>query len=141
VTAVKTQQSEINAPLDDLVVEGQLPDGTATRLDLQITTTLSFTESDEKWVEVVRRAWATFRRGSFNAATGRIGVAVSQATTTLERSIQPIHARARHAADAGQYRTRLAAKNGSNDEQREFQRIIDMLIRTEEPTATDGNRR
>lgn len=43
VVAVKTQQSEIDAPLDDLAIDGQLSDGTATRLDLQITTTLSFT--------------------------------------------------------------------------------------------------
>ncbi|MDB5643623.1 MAG: hypothetical protein JWN07_2940 [Hyphomicrobiales bacterium] len=101
VTAVKTQQSEIDAPLDDLVVEGRLPEGTPTRLDMQITTTLSFTESDDKWVDIVRRAWATFRRSGFNAATDRIGVAVSQTTTKLERSIQPLLARARHAADAG----------------------------------------
>ncbi|MBR0642917.1 NACHT domain-containing protein [Plastoroseomonas hellenica] len=139
VTAVKTQQSEIDAPLDDLVVEGGLPDGTATRLDLQITTTLSFTESDDKWADIVRRAWATFRRTGFNTATDRIGVAVSQTTTKLERSIQPLLARTRHAADAGQYRKRLAAKNGSNNDQREFQRILDTLIRTEEPAATDAD--
>ncbi|RWN26108.1 MAG: hypothetical protein EOR97_30065 [Mesorhizobium sp.] len=136
VTAVKTQQSEIDAPLDDLVVEGRLPDGTATRLDLQITTTLSFTETDDKWVDIVRRAWATFKRTGFNA-TDRIGIAVSQTTTKLERSIQPLLARARHAADASQYQKRLAAKNGSSNDQREFQRILDTLIRTEDPAATD----
>lgn len=137
VTAVKTQQSEIDAPLDDLVVDGRLPDGTPTRLDLQVTTTLSFTESDDKWADIVPRAWATFRRSGFNADTDRIGVAVSQTTTKLERSVQPLLARARHAADASQYRKRLAVTNGSNKEQREFQRILDELIRTQETTATD----
>lgn len=139
VTAVKTQQSEIDAPLDDLVVNGRLPDGTATRLDLQITTTLSFTISDEKWADVVPRAWATFKRAGFNAATDRIGIAVSQTTTKLERSIQPLLARARHALDAGQYRKRLAVENGSNNDQREFQRVIDALVRAEDPTANDDD--
>lgn len=35
VTAVKTQQSEIDAPLDDLVVNGRLPDGTSAPLIAQ----------------------------------------------------------------------------------------------------------
>ena len=96
VKDVKTQQSEIDAPLDDLVVEGRLPDGTATRLDLQITTTLSFTDSDDKWSDIVRRAWATFKRPGFNEDTDRIGVAVSQTTTKLERSVQPLLSRASH---------------------------------------------
>lgn len=137
VTAVKTQQSEIDAPLDDLVVNGRLLDGTSTRLDLQVTTTLSFTESDDKWTDIVPRAWSTFRRTGFNADTDRIGVGVSQTTTKLERSVQPLLARARHAVDAGQYRKRLAVTNGSNKEQREFQRILDGLIRTQEATASD----
>jgi hypothetical protein len=137
VTAVKTQQSEIDSPLDDLVIEGQLPDGTPTRLDLQITTTLSFTESDDKWQDVVPRAWDTFRRVGFNPATQRIGIAVSQTTTKLERSVQPLLARARHAADGSQYRKRLAAPKGSNDDQREFQRILDELVKAKDTTATD----
>lgn len=137
VTAVKTQQEEIDAPLDDLVIEGCLPNGTATRLDLQITTSLSFTESDEKWKDIVGRAWNTFRRLGFNGATDRIGIAVSHTTTKLERSIQPLLARARHAADAGQYRKRLAARGGSNNDQREFQRVLDGLIKAYEATATD----
>jgi hypothetical protein len=49
VAAVKTRQSEIDSPLDDLVIEGKLPDATASRLELQISTTLSVNESDEKW--------------------------------------------------------------------------------------------
>ena len=137
VVAVKTQQSEIDAPLDDLVVDGRLPDGTPTRLDLQVTTTLSFTDSDDKWSDIARRAWATFRRTGFDVATDRIGVAISQTTTKLERSIQPLLSRARHAADAGQYRKRLSAPKGSNNDQREFQRVLDALVKAEEPTATD----
>ena len=129
VTAVNTQQSEIDAPLDDLVVEGRLPDGTSTRLDLQITTTLSFTNSDDKWSDIVPRAWATFKRTGFNAATDRIGIAVSQTTTKLERSVQPLLARARHAVDASQFQKRLTATKGSNNEQREFQRVLDALVR------------
>ncbi len=139
VTAVKTQQSEIDAPLDDLVVDGRLPDGPPTRLDLQVTTTLSFTDSDDKWADIVPRAWATFRRTGFSPDTDRIGVAVSQTTTKLERSVQPLLARARHAADAAQYRKRLAVANGSNKDQREFQRILDELIRKREATATDAD--
>ncbi|MDE1145021.1 MAG: hypothetical protein PW843_00160 [Azospirillaceae bacterium] len=137
VTGVKTQQSELDAPLDDLVIEGRLPDGTATRLDLQITTTLSFTESDDKWRDIVPRAWDTFRRPGFNSATDRIGIAVSQTTTKLERDIQPLLARARHAADPSQYRRRLAVPKSSNNEQREFQRVLDMLVRAKDASATD----
>lgn len=137
VTAVKTQQSEIDSPLDDLVIEGILPDGTVTRLDLQITTTLSFTESDAKWQDIVPRAWDTFRRTGFNRATERIGIAISQTTTKLERSIQPLLARARHAADGSQYRKRLASPKGSNGDQREFQLLLDRLVKAHDTTATD----
>jgi hypothetical protein len=66
VTALKTQQFEIDAPLDDLVIDGRLTDGTATRLDLQITTTLSFTEGDKKWQDIVPRAWDRFGQTNFN---------------------------------------------------------------------------
>ncbi len=137
VVAVKTQQSEIDAPLDDLVIDGRLPNGASTRLDLQVTTTLSFTASDNKWADIVPRAWATFRRTGFNGGTDRIGIAVSQTTTKLERSVQPLLARARHAADAAQFRKRLAAPSGSNEDQREFQVLLDSLIRAKEPAATD----
>jgi len=137
VTHVRTQQAEIDAPLDDLVIEGVLPDGATTRLDLQITTTLSFTESDEKWRDIVGRAWETFRQPSFNRAARTLGVAVSHTTTKLERSVQPLLARARHAADPGQYRQRLETPNGSNADQREFQRVLDHEIRKVEPGATD----
>ena len=129
VVSIKTQQSEIDAPLDDLVIEARLTDGTRTRLDLQVTTTLSFTRSDEKWLDVVPRAWDTFRQTGFDPATRRIGIAVSQTTTKLERSIQPLLARARHAPDAGQYRTRLAKENGANKEQREFQVVLDEIVK------------
>ncbi len=139
VVGVKTQQSEIDSPLDDLVVDGAFANGTATRLDLQITTTLSFTESDAKWNDIVPRAWATFRQTGFGAATSRIGVAVSQTTTKLERSIQPLLARARHAADAKQYRKRLAAADGANNDQREFQRVLDKLVKKADPKATDDD--
>ena len=128
VVSVKTQQSEIDAPLDDLVIDGALTDGTTTRLDVQITTTLSFTESDEKWKDIVPRAWRTYRQEGFDVGTRRVGIAVSQTTTKLERSIQPLLARARHAADAKQYRQRLAAKNGANSDQREFQRVLDIVV-------------
>lgn len=137
VTAVKTQQFEIDAPLDDLVIEGRLPDGTATRLDLQVTTTLSFTPSDDKWADIIGRAWTTFRRTGFDPATDRIGVAVSETTTKLERSIQPLLARARHAADAGQYRKRLVAPKGANTDQRNFQTLLDELVKAKDPGATD----
>ncbi len=137
VVGVKTQQAEIDSPLDDLVVDGALADGTATQLDLQITTTLSFTESDAKWCDVLPRAWATYRQTGFDAATRRIGIAVSQTTTKLERSIQPLLARARHAADTKQYRKRLAVAKGANDDQREFQRVLDKLVRNADPKATD----
>lgn len=139
VVAVKTQQSEIDAPLDDLVIEGRLADGTGTRLDLQITTTLSFTKSDEKWQDVVPRAWETFRQTGFDPATRRIGIAVSQITTKLERSVQPLLARARHAANPGQYRTRLAKAKGASSEQREFQAVLDELVKSHDATATNDN--
>ncbi|MGO7320188.1 hypothetical protein ACCS95_04260 [Rhizobium ruizarguesonis] len=139
VTAVKTQQSEIDAPLDDLVIGGRLPDGTVTRLDLQITTTLSFTESDEKWQDVVPRAWDTFRQTDFDPSVRRIGIAVSQTTTKLERSVQPLLARARHAATPTDYRTRLAKPKGANSEQREFQRILDKLVKDHDRTAADDD--
>lgn len=139
VVAVKTQQSEIDAPLDDLVIEGRLPDGTDTRLDLQITTTLSFTKSDEKWKDVVPRAWDTFRQAGFNPATRRIGIAVSQTNTKLERSVQPLLSRARHAADPSQYRVRLAKTKGASQEQREFQAILDEMVKNHDATATDDD--
>ena len=139
VVSIKTQQSEIDAPLDDLVIEACLADGTRTRLDLQITTTLSFTRSDEKWLDVVPRAWDTFRQTGFDPATRRIGIAVSQTTTKLERSIQPLLARARHAPDARQYRTRLAKENGANKEQREFQVVLDEIVKNHDVTATDDD--
>ncbi len=123
VTAVKTQQSEIDSPLDDLVVVGVLADGTATRLDLQITTTLSFTEGDEKW------------KGHYSTRLVDLPAARLHRSHPPDRDrSQPDHnqARAEHSSHCSRVRamrpTRrstggaLAKKGGASDDQREFQR-------------------
>jgi hypothetical protein len=73
---VRTQRAAFGDPLDDVIVEGLRNDGSRTQLQLQIKNDLAFTESNDEWVAVLERSWATFSNGKFDPAVQRIGVGI-----------------------------------------------------------------
>jgi hypothetical protein len=75
-TAVQSQRAAFEDPLDDIIVKGVRQDGRETQLDLQIKNKLTFTENDAEWVDVLKRAWDTFSKGTFDPALRRIGVGI-----------------------------------------------------------------
>ncbi|WP_409019839.1 hypothetical protein [Brevundimonas vesicularis] len=71
VIEVLTQRAAFGDPLDDLVISGQLADGTRSKLHLQVKNELAFTENDSAWVSTLQQAWDTFN-GVFDDTKDRL---------------------------------------------------------------------
>ena len=68
-TAVHTQRAAFGDPLDDIIVTGVHQDGRSTQIDLQIKNKLTFTEDNEQWPDVLKRAWDTFAKVGFDPSS------------------------------------------------------------------------
>ncbi|MFN3233159.1 MAG: hypothetical protein ACE363_13535 [Alphaproteobacteria bacterium] len=119
-TKVLTQQGELGEPLDDIVVEGVLADGTTSKLSLQITNSLSFTQNDEKWTDVVGRAWDTFSQDQFDGACHRIGVGIGVYSAKADKHIQSVLKWARTSADAEAFFDRITKPDFSHTDKSAF---------------------
>src|SRR5205807_5940807 len=70
-TCVKSQRAAFGDALDDIIVDGVRSNGRATQLHLQVKNKLTFTENDDEWVEVLKRAYDTFSKTGFDPAYQR----------------------------------------------------------------------
>ena len=73
VRSVRLQRGGQGHPLDDLTVEGWQRRGETVRLDLQVTTTLRLTANDDKFADIVGRAWETVTAVGFRKGLDRVG--------------------------------------------------------------------
>jgi hypothetical protein len=93
-TAVQSQRSAFDHPLDDIIVKGVRADGREVQLDLQVKNKLSFTENDAEWVDVLQRAWDTFAKGTSSISFGPFSasqrVACGREAITVPPSAPPI---------------------------------------------------
>lgn len=113
-TAVRLQRGETGRPLDDLIVEALGADGTAS-IDLQVTTTLALTAGNEKFGDIIARAWKTLKRSEFDDGRDRVGFVVR---TVGEQSLQDLRFlcdAARRATDADDFAGGRAAFSQSKN--------------------------
>lgn len=73
VRSVRLQRGGQGHPLDDLTVEGWQRRGETVHLDLQVTTTLRLTANDDKFADIVGRAWETVTAAGFHKGLDRVG--------------------------------------------------------------------
>jgi hypothetical protein len=125
---VRTQAAAQGEPLDDIVVEGSFADGRATKLCLRVKTEVRFTASDPEWVAVLEAAWDTFARPDFDIGCHRIGVAVANYDTKIDKYYQSVLTWATHSADAEGFFQRIEKRDFSHAEKREFVEVVRSIL-------------
>ncbi|MEP2551294.1 MAG: hypothetical protein ABJH26_08380, partial [Marinomonas sp.] len=82
VIRVALEQRDAGEPLDDIVVDGEAPDGSVARLSLQIKReiTISAAKSNNDFRDIVRDSWATLDKRDFREGVDRVGAAVGPST-------------------------------------------------------------
>ena len=136
-TEVKTQRAAFGDPLDDVVVFGTQADGRITKLNLQITTQLSFTESDEKWIEIIHKAWDTFSHPAFDSVQHRNGVAIGVYNARVDKYYQSILAWATHSTGGDDFMERINRGDFSHKDRKAFVTTVRQVLQTytqREPT-------
>ncbi|WP_046500745.1 NACHT domain-containing protein [Candidatus Filomicrobium marinum] len=116
---VLTQRAAFGDPLDDVIVVGQLADGTRARLHLQVKSDLTFTENDEEWVSVLQQAWQTFK-GSFNDSRDRLGVAIATYSARADKHYRAVLNWAVHSPDSANFVERVTKEAFSHQDKRTF---------------------
>ncbi|MEG8053144.1 hypothetical protein QP185_07605 [Sphingomonas aerolata] len=82
VVRVALEQRDAGEPLDDIVVDGEAPDGSVARLSLQVKReiTISAAAKNKDFRDIVRDSWATLDKPDFRVGVDRVGAAVGQST-------------------------------------------------------------
>lgn len=139
VTSVRAQRGDLGAPLDDIVVAGATKDGTATALHLQIKNQISFTASDADWIDVLKRAWATFTAADFDRDHMRFGVGIGRYSARADDHYQSVLSWARYSDSADDFFLRIKKKDFSSKEKIAFvQTVRDALdAHADQPVTND----
>src|SRR5579884_1946518 len=136
-TAVQSQRAAFDHPLDDLVLRGFLADGRETQLDLQVKNKLTFTENDSEWVDVLKRAWDTFAKPTFNPALHRIGVGIGAYSARVDQQYQSVLTWATYSTSGLDFRDRIEKGDYSHRDKRAFVVTVRSVLATyvgREPT-------
>lgn len=82
VVRVALEQRDAGEPLDDIVVDGEAPDGLVARLSLQVKReiTVSAAPTNKDFRDVIRDCWATIDKPDFRVGVDRVGAAVGPST-------------------------------------------------------------
>lgn len=82
VVRVALEQRDAGEPLDDIVVDGEAPDGSVARLSLQVKReiTISAAATNKDFRDIVRDSWATIDKPDFRDGVDRVGAAVGPST-------------------------------------------------------------
>ena len=127
-TTVQTQRAAFENPLDDLIVKGRLQDGRETQLDLQVRNKLTFTENDQDWVDVLKRAWNTFSKMTLDPALNRIGVGIGTYNTRVNQHYQSVLTWASYSTDALHFRERINKGDYSHKDKQEFVNTVRTVL-------------
>ncbi|MFN4012139.1 MAG: hypothetical protein ACK4K8_19485 [Pannonibacter sp.] len=82
VVRVALEQRDAGEPLDDLIVDGEAPDGSVARLSLQVKReiTISAAISNKDFRDIVRDCWATIDKPDFRKGVDGVGAVVGPST-------------------------------------------------------------
>jgi hypothetical protein len=119
-TRVRSQRAAFGDPLDDLIIDGVQSDGPVTQLHLQVKNKLTFTANDVEWVEVLTRAWDTFSKPGFDAASQHLGIALGTYNARVDQHYQSVLNWAEHSTDAQHFLERIEQGDYSHQDKRSF---------------------
>lgn len=119
ITTVALQQRMANHPLDDVIIHAANLDGGAATLEIQAKRSMTFTASDDEFVDVVKQLWATAQKPEFEATRYETAVAISRTTTRVEHAVQDVLHWAR-VLDAATFHANVRRKGFASDPMRDF---------------------
>lgn len=127
-TIIRSQRAAFEEPLDDIIMIGVRRDGRETQLDLQIKSKLTFTENDPEWVDVLKRAWDTFARGTFDPTLHRIGVGIGAYNARVDQHYQSVLTWATYSTDGQDFRERIEKGDYSHKDKRAFVETVRTVL-------------
>ena len=116
---IRLQRRYENYPLDDVIVEGQFPTGSAT-LSLQVKRKLTFSSSNKSFKEVMKQSWETFTGEDFKRDSDRFGVALSIYSSKVDNHFQTVLSWARESTSAKDFFKRIEQSGLSHKSSRDF---------------------
>ncbi|MGO6996796.1 hypothetical protein [Rhizobium leguminosarum] len=138
-TEVRTQRNEFNEPLDDIIISGVGAHGEETKLHLQITNQLSFTEKDAKWRDIIQRAWKTFSLDDFDPVYQSVGVGIGKYNAAADGDYQPVLSWAQESIDGKHFLERVHKKNFSSTAKSAFVKAVRSIIDTYEGRSIEDD--
>lgn len=128
VTKVALQQREFGQPLDDLVVDGNSPEGATRTLSLQAKSSLrvSAAPSNADFREVIADSWRTLRKADFREHMDRFGTITRNISEQTLHALQSLCELARASPTAGSFEKRCKAV--ANPNVRRVRKVIETLL-------------
>jgi len=117
---VQSQRAAFDKPLDDIIIKGVRQDGRETQLDIQIKNKLTFTGNDPEWVDVLKRAWDTFTKDTFDPTLHRIGVGIGTYNARADQHYQSVLTWATYSTDGRDFRERIEKGDYSHKDKQAF---------------------
>lgn len=91
VQRVAQQQADFGEPLDDLIVDAaSLADGTVMRLSLQVKRSLTISEANSDFREVIQRSWQTLQKPDFREYVDRVGAVTGSVAEETSRAFATV---------------------------------------------------
>ena len=120
VRTVRAQRAALGEPLDDVIVDGIMDDGSPSKLSLQAKSSLTFTENDTEWVALLGQAWATFSAPTFDELRHRMGVAIATYHARADKYYVSVLNWAANSPSAADFLRRISLPDFSHKDQRTF---------------------
>lgn len=130
VTRVSFQQSTFGHPLDDLIVDANANDDSATQLSLQIKRSLRIgagvTNTDFR--SVVTASWDTLTKPDFREGVDRYGCVVDTISADRLRALRTVCDWARASADATHFASRFATDGPASATHSQIKQAIESIL-------------
>jgi hypothetical protein len=120
VKTVQFQRGSSGYPLDDVVISAVNADGSAATLEIQAKRSLTFTNSDKEFTDVVRRMWLAAQKPEFTTTRYELAVAIARTTTRIEQACQEALHWARQLLDGASFMAHLNREKFSSAKMRDF---------------------
>ncbi len=130
VARVSFQQSSFGHPLDDLIVDANANDGSASQLSLQIKRSLRIgagaTNTDFR--SVITTSWDTLTKPDFRQGIDRYGCVVDTISADRLRALRTVCDWARASADATHFAKRFATDGPASATHRQIKNAIESIL-------------
>jgi hypothetical protein len=124
IRTIQFQQRASGRPLDDVIIQATNADGSAATLEIQAKRTLTFTQSDAEFRDVVARMWEAARKPEFATTRYELAVAIARTTTRIELSCQEVLHWARQLPDAAIFAANINRKGFASNGMRDFVGVV-----------------